>query len=81
MISDQTPWRDLEEKKVGWALPLDEPATFAQRIEEMAGLPKEEFKAFRQRAWEYALKVKKDDSAVEANRRMFRAALGERNLR
>lgn len=76
LISDQTPWLDLEEKKVGWALPLDEPAAFAKRIEAAARLTEDEFKAFRQRSWEYALKVKKDDSAVKANRRMFRAALG-----
>ena len=38
-------------------------------------LTKDRFKAFRQWAWEYALKVKKDDSAVKANRRMFREAI------
>jgi len=30
LISDQTPWRDLEEKGVGWDLPLDQPELFRQ---------------------------------------------------
>ncbi|MFM9909984.1 MAG: glycosyltransferase, partial [Chitinophagaceae bacterium] len=30
MISDQTPWRNLAEKKAGWDIPLDQPKKFEQ---------------------------------------------------
>lgn len=32
LISDQTPWRDLEVKKAGWSLPLSEPDAFISAI-------------------------------------------------
>ncbi|MBM6677060.1 hypothetical protein H6A07_10005, partial [Olsenella uli] len=30
IISDQTPWRNLEEKKAGWDIPLDQPKKFEE---------------------------------------------------
>jgi len=33
LVSDQTPWRDLEQHGVGWSLPLDAVSEFAQAIE------------------------------------------------
>ena len=32
LISDQTPWRDLEEMEAGWSLPLSDPSVFAAAI-------------------------------------------------
>lgn len=32
LISDQTPWRDLESQKAGWDLPLDQPQAFETAI-------------------------------------------------
>jgi glycosyltransferase involved in cell wall biosynthesis len=33
LIADTTPWRGLEEKRIGWDLPLSNPGDFADRIE------------------------------------------------
>lgn len=36
LISDRTPWRDLQEAGAGWDLSLDDPAAFVNVIREMA---------------------------------------------
>lgn len=36
LVSDQTPWRRLESKGVGWDLPLDRPELFAEIIDRWA---------------------------------------------
>ena len=43
LISDQTPWRDLEEKGVGWNLPLDQPELFREVLQRFAGMENAEY--------------------------------------
>ncbi len=38
LISDRTPWRDLEARKAGFDLPLEEPRAFAEAIDRFAAL-------------------------------------------
>lgn len=38
LISDKTPWRNLEARAAGWDLPLAEPSAFARAIETFAAL-------------------------------------------
>jgi glycosyltransferase involved in cell wall biosynthesis len=54
LISDQTPWRNLQQKKIGWDLPLDEPRLFQNAIEEIAGFDQQEYDLWSQNAWTYA---------------------------
>lgn len=51
LTSDQTPWRDLEAKGMGWDLPLGEDtlATFAARIDEFASTPAQAAEQVHQR--------------------------------
>ena len=37
LLSDQTPWRDLSENQVGWALPLSNKQTFVDVLTDVAG--------------------------------------------
>ena len=71
LISDQTPWRDLEEKGVGWDLPLDQPELFREVLQRCVDMNNEEYVKWSERAWEYGLQVTKDDKVVEQNRRLF----------
>ena len=32
ILSDQTPWRNLQAKGLGWDIPLDQPETFIEAI-------------------------------------------------
>lgn len=43
LISDQTPWRNLEEKKAGWDLSLNDPQAFINVLNNVAAMDNEEF--------------------------------------
>ncbi|HWK05453.1 MAG TPA: glycosyltransferase family 4 protein [Puia sp.] len=43
LISDQTPWRELEISKAGWDLPLNRPDLFRQAIAQAAAFRQEEY--------------------------------------
>lgn len=74
LISDQTPWRDLELHGVGWALPLDDPSTFARIIDTVAAWPPEQAQAVRERAMAYARDKANDADVVRANLELFHLA-------
>lgn len=38
IISDQTPWNDINDAGAGWALPLDKPLLFVQAVQEIVDL-------------------------------------------
>jgi glycosyltransferase involved in cell wall biosynthesis len=74
LISDRTPWRNLEMEQVGWDLSLDDPQRFADVIEQysLEGLDKR--LAMRRRVSLYGYGKVNSKEAVEANRKML---LGE----
>lgn len=78
LVSDQTPWRDLEAKGIGWDLPLDEACLprFAARIDELALRPPSDYVAMRERAILAAEAICSDPEAIQCNKRMFMAAAG-----
>jgi glycosyltransferase involved in cell wall biosynthesis len=71
LISDQTPWRDLKEKGVGWDLPLDRPDLFQDVLQKCVDMNGLEYVKWSERAREYGFGVTKDDGVVEMNRRLF----------
>ncbi len=75
LISDQTPWRDLEQHGVGWALPLDNPSAFARMIETVAAWSPEQAQAVREKAMAYAKAKANDSDLVRANLELFRWAI------
>jgi len=54
LISDQTPWLNLADKKAGWELPLDHPEKFKEIIESVAAFDQAAFDGWAQGAWQYA---------------------------
>ena len=50
IISDQTPWKNLEEKKMGFDLPLDKPVLFSQAIQTMVDWGQVEWDGFSSEA-------------------------------
>jgi glycosyltransferase involved in cell wall biosynthesis len=75
LISNQTPWRELEEKGIGWDLPLDGPAAFARRIDEVANWPPERWRQASARAVQLARQTASDAAVLEANRQLFLRAI------
>jgi glycosyltransferase involved in cell wall biosynthesis len=54
LISDQTPWLRLAERRAGWDLPLDDPGGFSRIVEETASWDQTRFDEWAASAWEYA---------------------------
>lgn len=75
LISDQTPWRDLEAHGAGWALPLDDPSAFVTVIEKQAAISGTDAGAQGECARAYAERVLSDSSVVAANRELILAAI------
>lgn len=76
LISDQTPWQGLEEKGVGWDLPLQEPERFQAVLQKCVDMDQDEHAKWSKRAREYGLQVSQDDKVVEQNRQFFQHVLG-----
>ncbi|HSB92496.1 MAG TPA: glycosyltransferase family 4 protein [Flavitalea sp.] len=55
IISDQTPWRGLESKGLGWDIPLDQPGAFIQVISHAIDLDQSEFDQLSARCHQFAL--------------------------
>jgi len=47
LLSDQTPWRQLEADGLGWDLPLDDVKNFVRRVDDFAKIPLDERKSRR----------------------------------
>jgi len=56
LISDQTPWLNLEAHQIGWDLPLNNPKNFTNAIETAAAWDQGEFNVWALSAWQYAKK-------------------------
>lgn len=67
LISDATPWRDLQTLGIGWDLPLSDPSSFVRCIEQLAGMQSDTYLDYRRRAAAFAAKLSQDDNAISAN--------------
>lgn len=71
LISDQTPWRGLQQAKAGWDLPLRQPEAFTEAIQKVINMGEEEHREWREGARSYITNHPLITGAIEANRRMF----------
>jgi len=77
LISDQTPWRDLAIKGVGWDLPLNRPDLFRSAIKECVAMDERTHRAMSFRARELALDYLANDDSAIRNLTMFHRALSD----
>lgn len=54
LISDQTPWQNLETKMAGWVIPLSDKHKFTSVIQETAAMDLEELTVWCRSAWNHA---------------------------
>ncbi|MFQ5335727.1 MAG: glycosyltransferase, partial [Flavobacteriales bacterium] len=54
LISDQTPWKDLEPDAGGWALPVEDKSAFIKCLSHCVELGQGEFDRMSVGAWRYA---------------------------
>ncbi|MGH8643032.1 MAG: glycosyltransferase family 4 protein [Gammaproteobacteria bacterium] len=73
LTSDQTPWRGLEERAVGWCVPLEDEARFKLILQRCVDMDAEEFGRLSARARTYATELLAKDEALDNNRQLFRS--------
>jgi glycosyltransferase involved in cell wall biosynthesis len=71
IISDQTRWLHLQDKKVGWALPLDNINRFTQAIEQLADMDQEQYNGMSQNAFQLAKDHLANSSLTDSYRALF----------
>lgn len=71
LISDQTPWRDLQADGAGWDLPLSDPRSFAAAIDSFALASDVTRESMRKAARAKAERWLHESSAVDATRNML----------
>jgi hypothetical protein len=75
LISDQTPWKKLEEQGIGWDIGLEDAQQYVGVLEALAKLSRDAREEFGVRCREFAARHVHDHVAIAANRRMFLEAL------
>lgn len=75
IISDQSPWKELESKKIGYDLPLSSMTKFAEAIAAMAAMRQSEFDIWANSAWNFASNFRLDNGSLEQNKQLFEAAM------
>jgi glycosyltransferase involved in cell wall biosynthesis len=73
LISDRTPWKDLEAQHAGWDLPLESPAAFGTALDRLVAMDQPEFDAWVKGASELGLRKLEDEAAVERSVALFTA--------
>jgi glycosyltransferase involved in cell wall biosynthesis len=71
LISDQTPWRNLEADGVGWDIPLKETERFRSVLQQCVNGDDEWHAALSTRAMDYGAKHAASPGTIDANRRLF----------
>ena len=70
LISDRTPWQDLQKRNAGWVLPLQDEAVYCEAIENLAAESEEARAARRRSCREYA-RTHSEGPVIDLNRKMF----------
>jgi glycosyltransferase involved in cell wall biosynthesis len=75
LVSDQTPWRELQNRGLGWDIPLNQPENFVKAIEaaaQFSGMQRRQMKLY---CLDFARQKADDPSALKLNRALFVQAL------
>lgn len=80
LISDQTPWKDLESDGLGWDISLDDTSAFVKVIERMSLRTSDEKYQERQHIRQKVLERLTSPELLEANRQVFNKPLKNKNL-
>ncbi len=75
LISNATPWKNLEQYGVGWDLPLDSLDEFACKIHEVFQLSINDYQLMRDRTMTYARESMADSELIAANFDLFQEAI------
>ena len=75
LISDQTPWQDLDRHQAGWALPLDDADSFRSRLKQYSRMDADEFAERSRAARAFVRRIVQNSTRLDQSRAMFRTAI------
>jgi glycosyltransferase involved in cell wall biosynthesis len=71
LISDQTPWRGLEELGVGWDISLNKPEKYQKILQKLINSSADEREKWSKKATKYGLDILNDKDIIDHNRQLF----------
>lgn len=71
IISDQTPWKQLKEKNIGWDISLDKLTEFTEVIDFTASMDQYHYDTMSKAAFNYAQEYIKNPEIIGQNRALF----------
>ena len=71
LISNRTPWKDLEKQKAGWDLPLENDSLFIEKINLCGRMDQNEYDQWCEGAYSLGEKIVKNDEGIEQNKQLF----------
>lgn len=72
LISDQTPWQDLQEKKAGWVIDLKQRDLFIQALQQATDFGQEQYNEWSLAAWQHAAQFAQQPDVKELYYKLFR---------
>jgi glycosyltransferase involved in cell wall biosynthesis len=72
LLSDQTPWKNLKNKGLGWDLPLSDKRAFITAVNEVVLMDEATFKTQSVKNQQFALENSINPAHIEAYRRLFK---------
>jgi glycosyltransferase involved in cell wall biosynthesis len=75
VLSDQTPWRNLEQQKVGWDLPLDRRQDWVRTLQHCVDMGPEEFEALSTSARQFTSDWLASSKPVEQTHGLLKFAM------
>lgn len=71
IISDTTPWMDLDEKGCGYVCPYDDPSAFAEAVDELVSMGEEEIETMRANCYSYISAINEESVRNSGYRKIF----------
>ena len=71
IISNKTPWVELQEKNIGWDLPLEHTEKFAEVIDQCTKMDQKEFDILSKASFDYASAFINNKEIIEQNKHLF----------
>lgn len=71
LLSDRTPWTDLESLGIGWDIALDRPTEFSNAINAFANMSSTKRAVAREKSFQFAFSISKSKETVDKYRSLF----------
>lgn len=71
ILSDQTPWRDLEKKNIGWDISLKNINVFIEKINLLLKMNQFDYDVYSKNAFEYGIKKSLDPENILSTKKIF----------